>query len=416
VSERADARSVHGSALDPVFLGLRVSLHVLVVGLIVLVVAMAGQAGMPVAGVIICLAAVMLGTYAAGVLVARSLPGRSLPGGALAWALVLSLEWMALMAFSPESIYLLFPLFFIYLHLLPGWTGPAAIGAATGLAIVAFGLHRGFSPGGVIGPVIGAIVAVVIGLAYRSLTREARERDRLIAELQDTRAQLAVAERAAGVLDERGRLAREIHDTVSQSLSSIVLLLHAAERSADSGAVVRLRLGQARDAASQALAETRSFIDELSPPALRQSTLIEALRRLAAETEAASGVPVGVTISGEIGVLPTRFETALLRIAQGALANAVQHAAAGRIDLTVSRLDSEVILDVVDDGVGFDSGAGRDVVPAAALPAARSRFGLQAMRERVAELGGTLTVESRRTAAADDRHGTSVVASFEVPR
>jgi len=234
----------------------------------------------------------------------------------------------------------------------------------------------------------------------------------LIAELRDTRAQLAVAERAAGVLDERGRLAREIHDTVSQSLSSIVLLLHAAERSADSGAVVRLRLGQARDAASQALGETRSFIDELSPPALRQSTLIAALRRLAVETEAASGVPVSVTISGEIGLLPTRFETALLRIAQGSLSNAVQHAEAGRIDVTLSRLDSEVILDVVDDGVGFDSGT--DL--AAAIASARSAFGLQAMRERLTELGGTLTVESVRADRTQLRHGTSIVAGFEVSR
>jgi signal transduction histidine kinase len=327
-----------------------------------------------------------------------------------------------LTAFSPEAIYLLFPLFFIYLHLLPGWTGPAAVALATGIAIVAFGLHRGFNLGGVIGPVIGAVVAVVIGLAYRSLTREARERDRLIAELQDTRAQLAVAERAAGVLDERGRLAREIHDTVSQSLSSIVLLLHAAERSADSTAVdstaaVRLRLGQARDAATQALGETRSFIDELSPPALRQTTLVEALRRLAAETGAATGVPVNVTISGDIGLLPTRLETALLRIAQGALANAVQHAEAGRIDLTLSRLDSEVILDVVDDGVGFDPEHGPQVVSAADVAAAaRNTFGLHGMRERVTELGGTLTVESTRADADRNRHGTSVVASFELAR
>ena len=410
--------TAHGSGLDSVFLGLRVSLHLLVLGLVVFVVAMAGQAGMPAAVVIICLAAVLLGTYATGTLVASTLPRRSSPGWALAWTAALSLEWVVLMTFSPESIYLLFPLFFIYLHLLPGWTGPAAVTLATGIAIVAFGVHRGFSAGGVIGPVIGALVAVVIGLAYRSLTREARERDRLITELQDTRTQLAAAERAAGVLDERGRLAREIHDTVSQSLSSIVLLLHAAERSVDSGDVVRSRLAQARDAASQALGETRSFIDELSPPALRQSTLIEALRRLAAETDAASGIPVSLTVSGEIGLLPTRVETALLRIAQGALANAVQHARAERIDVTLSRLDSEIILDVVDDGSGFVTESGPDLVTASVESATRLRsgFGLQAMRERVTELGGTLTVESALTAQNRPGHGTSVVASFEVSR
>jgi len=140
-------------------------------------------------------------------------------------------------------------------------------------------------------------VAVAIGLAYRSLAREPAERERLITELWATRTQLA--------------------------------------------------------AATQALAETRQFIDELSPPALREATLVEALRRLAVQTGDSSGIPVGVTIAGSVEALSTPVETALLRIAQGALSNAVQHADATRIDLTLSMLDSEVILDVVDDGIGF---------------------------------------------------------------
>ena len=96
--------TAHGSGLDSVFLGLRVSLHLLVLGLVVLVVATAGQAGMPTAVVIICLAAVLFGTYATGTLVAHNLPSRSLPGWALAWTAALSLEWIVLTARSPIEV------------------------------------------------------------------------------------------------------------------------------------------------------------------------------------------------------------------------------------------------------------------------------------------------------------------------
>ena len=392
-----------GSALNPVFVGLRIGLHGLVVGLVALVVATAGSAGMPVAAVIVCLAAVFLGTYAAGSLLGRNLEGMRPRLGA-AWVGALSLEWLALASVSAEAIYLVFPLFFLVLHFLRGWRGPAAVAVATLTAIALFGMHRGFGVAGAVGPLIGAAVAVAIGLAYRSLAREAAERERLIAELRATRTQLAAVERAAGVQAERGRLAREIHDTVSQSLSSIIMLLHAADRSGITGTGLG-RVHQARDAASQALAETRQFIDELSPPALREATLVEALKRLAVQTGDSSGIPVGVTIAGVVEALPTPVETALLRIAQGALANAVQHAEATRIDLTLSMLDSEVILDVVDDGIGFTPTAPHR----AQVTGTRTAFGLHAMRERVAQLGGSLTVES------EPGRGTSIVAAFQVP-
>lgn len=418
-----------GSALNPVFLGLRLGLHSLVLGLVVLVIATAGAAGFPGAMVLTIVAVVFLGSYAFGALLGRSLdgagraggPGRAVRSGAVrsgawlapVWLGVLTAEWLVLAALSAEAMYLVFPLFFLYLHVLAGWRGPVAVLLTTLLAILAFGNQRGFSVGGVVGPLLGAAIAVAIGLAYRSLAREAEEREILIDELLTARSRLAAAERAAGVQEERGRLAREIHDTVSQSLSSIVMLLHAAERSDPAGDAAAVRMRQARDAATAALAETRQFIDELAPPMLRQGTLVEALERLAAETGSTSGIRIGVTVAGEFEPLPTRYETALLRIAQGALSNAVQHAGATRIDLTLSTLDTEVILDVVDDGVGFDTAAAGPATATAEATAGkpgtgRTSFGLRAMRERVAELGGTLTVESTPGA------GTSVVAGFEV--
>ncbi|KFF60700.1 hypothetical protein JF66_03025 [Cryobacterium sp. MLB-32] len=386
------------SALSPVFVALRIGLHGLVAGLVALVIVTAVRAGAPFALVTVGLAVVLALTYASGIFLPHDRPA-STPVLPRIWVALLSVEWVALISISPEAIYLVFPLFFLYLHVLPGWRGPAAVVASTVLAIGAFGAHRGFSAAGIVGPVIGSAVALAIGLGYRSLSREADERESLIVELTDTRARLDEAHRAAGVLDERGRLAREIHDTVTQSLSSIVMLLHAAERSDDADGRAR-RMLQARDAASDALVETRHFINELSPPALEAATIVEALERLAARTMETSTVTVRMTAHGAPVPVPTVVETALLRVAQGALANVVQHARASRIDMTLTMLDTEVILDIVDNGIGFDAD-----VPSAAPDLS---FGLRGMRDRVTVLGGTLSVEST------PGFGTSIAASFEL--
>ena len=142
-----------GSALNPVFVGLRIGLHGLVVGLVALVVATAGSAGMPGAAVIVCRATIFLGTYAAGSLLGRNLDGVHPRLGA-AWVAALSLEWLDLASVSAEAIYLVFPLFFLALHFLRGWRGPAAVAVATLLAIALFGMHRGFGVAGVVGPLI----------------------------------------------------------------------------------------------------------------------------------------------------------------------------------------------------------------------------------------------------------------------
>ncbi|MFD0568927.1 sensor histidine kinase [Kitasatospora gansuensis] len=184
-----------------------------------------------------------------------------------------------------------------------------------------------------------------------------------------------------GRLAERQRLAREIHDTLAQGLSSIVLLARSAESAlpADPGAA-RERIAEVGRTASANLAEARRFVQALTPPALDGVTLTEALRRLA------DGQGVAFHLDGEPYPLPVEAEVALLRLTQEALANAARHAEAQAVAVTLTYLDDEVTLDVFDDGVGFDplalpSGAGR-------------RFGLHGMRERIAALGGRLTVES----------------------
>lgn len=383
---------------------LSASLHVLVLVLVAIVVVTAGSAGsFGDAGTIAvrAVATLFAATYLGGIW-----PDGSLPVGRRGWwwAGALTVSWLALLWLSVEATYLVFALFFVYMQVMGAGWGTAAVVATTGCAIGAFGVHRGFDVAGTVGPILGAGVAVVIGLGYRALTREVARHQVLIEELTHTRDQLALAEHAAGVTAERERLAREIHDTVSQSLSSIIMLLHAAQRSDPGSEKSRERMEQARQAAADALAETRSFIQALAPPSLHRGGIAEALLRLGSTTQQTSGIHVEVDVSAYAGDLPTPIEAALLRIAQSALANVTQHAHATRVDVTLSRLDDEVILDVVDDGVGFDP---------ATLHGNSARgpsFGLPAMQERVTSLGGRLAVES------EPGRGTGVAASFGVGR
>lgn len=219
----------------------------------------------------------------------------------------------------------------------------------TEFSILSLGLHLGFSVGGVIGPLVGAGVALLIGLAYRALRGEAEERERLLAELIRTRQQLAETEREQGALAERARLAREIHDTVAQGLSSIQMLLRAAERDTPEPGAGYLKL--ARETAADSLSDTRQIIRELTPARLDDG-LAAALRRLGQEQTDRASVPVEV--AAEDLDLPMGTQTALLRIAQGAVSNAIRHADATRIAVELAREDDAVSLVVRDNGQGFD--------------------------------------------------------------
>ncbi|MBH0081942.1 sensor histidine kinase [Salinibacterium sp. SWN167] len=379
------------TALTPVFVGLRTSLHILFVALTVLVVVRALVDGNPNMVAVIALAALLLITYGFGGYLAR----HAMSSGASAqsvtaylWALVLSAEWLVLVWLSPDAAYLVFPLFFLYLHLLPrGWRTLAVLGS-TLLAIAALGLHSEWTVGGVVGPLVGAGVAIVIGLGYKSLAAEAADRELLVKQLLETRDQLAQTERESGVLAERARLAREIHDTVAQGLSSIQMLLHAAER-ADPDAVGLEHVRLARETAAANLADTRNFIRELAPAALVAQGMGAALRRLAETQWQTPEREIRVRVADALD-LPMPVQTALLRIAQGAMANVVQHSEATQATISIERNDSDVRLMIADNGRGFDP----ERAEAASARGFTDSFGLTATRERVEQLGGTLTVES----------------------
>ncbi|WP_439655057.1 sensor histidine kinase, partial [Streptomyces chryseus] len=334
--------------LTPVLRALRLCLHALLGGLIALAAVKAVADDAPHATAVVLAALTVAVVYAVGALspaVDRS------PRAAAGWLAALGLAWLILLALSPDGLWAAFPLYFLQLHLLPVRWGLTAVAATAAVAIAGFVLHgQTVTPGTFIGPLLGAAVAVATVLGYQALYRESERRRELIDELLATREDLAAAERTAGTLAERERLAREIHDTLAQGLSSIQLLLRAAERALPAGDPAAAHVRQARETAQDNLAEARRFVRALTPPGLEHGSLAATLERLCAATP---GPAVRFGVSGTPVRLPTPYEVALLRVAQSALANTVRHAAATRAEITLSFMETSVALDVVDDGTGF---------------------------------------------------------------
>ncbi|MEV1240035.1 sensor histidine kinase [Nonomuraea sp. NPDC049750] len=269
---------------------------------------------------------------------------------------------------------------------------------------------------------VGLPASALLGTFISRLYQQNRERAELIEELDRTREELAEVSREAGVLAERERLAGDIHDTLAQGFTSIIMLLQAAE--AGQGAERHVAL--AVQTAKENLAETRALIAALAPPALDGTSLGQALRRLGEGFE----VPVEVTVRGEPVALPATAEAVLVRVAQEGLANVRKHARARSARLTLDyggaaarpsvtdyggaaeRLsvsddgvaavrpsvsddgDRAVRLWVSDDGDGFEPSTTCD------------GYGLRTMRVRVARLGGTVTV------AASPGTGTTVTVEL----
>ena len=216
---------------------------------------------------------------------------------------------------------------------------------------------------------------------------EAREANRRLQEsLAENAAlheQLVARAREAGVLDERQRMAREIHDTLAQGFTGVISQLRAAEQAGDDPAQWRRHLATATGLARESLSEARRSVDALRPEPLQTARLGEALAGVAGRWSAVHGIPVRVTTTGTARPMPLEAEIALLRAAQEALANVARHAGATRVGLTLSYLEHEVALDVRDDGGGFAAGG-----------PGNGGFGLVAMRQRIEGLSGTLAVES----------------------
>ncbi|SFK40339.1 sensor histidine kinase [Amycolatopsis sacchari] len=241
----------------------------------------------------------------------------------------------------------------------------------------------------------GAIIGGALGAARMAATVEARRQ--VVAALEAAQEenaglhrQLFAQAREAGILDERQRLSREIHDTLAQGLMGIITQLEAAEDAPDRERRVRTALALAREN----LAEARRSVDALRPEALTRDRLDDALRGVAGRWAERTGVPVELTTTGDVRPLHPEVEATLLRITQEALANVAKHAGAGRVGVTLSYMEDQVTLDVRDDGKGFDPDS------------AHGGFGLPGMRQRAARLLGSFAVES------EPGGGTAVSASL----
>ena len=316
-----------------------------------------------------------------------------------------------------------------FLLLLAAWvvlTGSRAEGlAALGLALGTFGVAM-LAQASAIGWIaleawvswIGGLLAIwvmarllvdqqrlvsALRATQAQLTRQATENERLRAEAEERARELEVlygqAQQAAA-LEERQRLARDLHDSATQSLYSARLHAEAALRLLASGdtATAAEYVREVKDAARDALAEMRLLIHELRPPVLEEQGLAAALRLRLEAVEGRAGLVTELVVEPEaVERLPGALEQELYRVAQEALNNALKHGRPSRIAVCLRQVAGQVSLEVADDGVGFDVAA-----------RANGGLGLQGMRERVARLGGKLDIESAP--------GLGTRVRLEVPR
>lgn len=321
----------------------------------------------------------------------------------LLWLGAVVAAWVVLVLLAPSFAWCAVPLFYTGLRTLPAGAASLLVGLLTAFVVVAqLRLSTGFDPNLLLAPPAIAALATAV---FVHMERQAERQRALIDDLLRTRRELAATERREGTLAERQRLSMEIHDTLAQGLSSQQMLLQAADRTWDSDPdTARGHVRTATEITARNLAEARRFVHDLAPADLADgTTLPEALRELAARTggsgagsgeSALHGPVVRFHQDGTPAPLPDRVQSALLRIAQGALANVHEHAAATTVTLTLSYLGDQIVLDIADDGRGFTPPPA-PYAPSSAAASGRVRgHGLPAMHARMRQLGGTLTIES----------------------
>ncbi|MEM7801726.1 MAG: sensor histidine kinase [Chloroflexota bacterium] len=237
-------------------------------------------------------------------------------------------------------------------------------------------------------------VAILIGYFISALINQNIERQRLLDELTQAQASLLKAEREAGILAERQRMARDIHDTLAQQFTSIIMHASAA-RLGDSDAVPT-HVQEVELAAREGLENTRRIIWDMRPEQLDQASLVVSIDKVAARWSAENKVRVETIVTGTPHTLTESIETALLRITQEALHNIKKHARAQLVNITLSYMPDRLALDVADNGSGFD------------VSKKTRGFGLSTMRSRAEEFDGTFSIESELGV------GTTVAVSLPI--
>lgn len=260
--------------------------------------------------------------------------------------------------------------------------------------------------------VLDTAVVLLILSVQRELQIRTREQAGTITELERVNGELEASltqietlqatirdqARHAGIEEERRRLAREIHDTIAQSLAGALAQLRAAETDPDP----RPRLARATALTRGALSDARRSVKNLAPSELTGTVLRTALEAHVASWNQDQGATAELHVIGEERPVHREVEATVLRITQEALTNVARHAQASRVDITLTYDESDLILDVRDDGVGFDP----ETAPGP------SSFGLRSMAQRAERLLGRLDIESEPSTGTgtgtDTRSGTAL--------
>lgn len=249
------------------------------------------------------------------------------------------------------------------------------------------------------------ISASAIEVTHEDHPGQVVEKRHIIAMVRDIteRRQAEAAQRELALVEERNRLAREIHDSLAQGLTAIIWQLNASELVVKAGGEEALEsLNKVRDLAKDSLQEAHRSVWDLRSGPLKGLSLVDALEQETAKSTGAK-LLTAFNVTGNERVMPGGVEAAVLRICQEGLANVLKHANATRVTVTVAYGKSGVKLTVTDDGIGFDPNIPKQ------WDKEKGGFGLISMSERAQLLGGDLTVKSSVGS------GTNVIATIPAP-
>jgi len=234
---------------------------------------------------------------------------------------------------------------------------------------------------------------------YEIALQQKEEAERKTRELEQARNELSQMQKEQILNQERNRIARELHDSVAQILTSIGLNLEWCRQQLTPDSPIYEKILYLKQLARNGIYEIRNTIFELSTINISEMGLVSALKGISQEFQRITGIEAKFAVKGEVRKLPLNVETAIYRVVQEALYNVFKHAQATRVDLELSFHPHHIEVQVTDNGVG---------IPEAVIQRSREglTFGLKSMLDRVAELGGTLEIAN----LSDEGQGTRISA------
>lgn len=229
------------------------------------------------------------------------------------------------------------------------------------------------------------ILYLVVGFIISRITTQQREQRQELAIKNAELTELTTSMEELTITRERNRLARELHDTLSHTLSAVNIQLKALEAIMETDpAAAKTRVTQMQNLTRDGLNEARRALNELRSKPIEEFGLATALRRLTQQAAERGGFQIQIAMPLKFEGIPSQTEQQIYRIAEEAFNNIVRHAQARRVDLSLDRRGNRLNLEIKDDGLGFDLNDKPD-----------GRYGMTGMQERARLIGGTLSFNSR---------------------